>query len=116
MHPTNATTTTFCLSLLTAEIYPSGGPYTPPAPVAPGKGAPPFGPPLPPPSIFVGAVASMVVDVTEELFATVPLAVLLPVCDELPAEADRVGVIVKTIGCEMVICCLFVPENWDVSV
>lgn len=57
------------------------------------------------------------VDVNVEL----PLAVLLPDCDELllpeaVAEADGAGVTVKTIGTEVVTCCLFVPEILDLNI
>ncbi len=79
----------FACSASAAAVYESGGPYTPFGAAAPGLGAP-FGP-LPPPSMFVGAVGSGPVDdalLEDELL----LEVLFPeLCDWV-----GVGVKVKT--------------------
>jgi hypothetical protein len=107
---TTLTTKAKFLNVVASDMYPSPGPYIPPAPVAPGLGAP-LGPP-PPPSTFVGAVGKLlgVVVVAEDVaFPAVivtfpetvmfPEIVIFPLVTFPPAEAVTRGggVIVWTI-------------------
>lgn len=123
---TTLTTKATFLSVVAFDIYPSPGPNIPPAPVAPGTGAP-FAPP-PPPSTFVGAVGKLLGVVVEEvafpvmvLFperVTFPDTVMLPETVMLPpagAVARGAGVMVCTIVWTTVVGFLFGPSDSKVE-